>query len=288
MTFHPLLDFIGGPLLGALFLLFLWLEAARPLRRRVQARWDRLLTNGAVAAMAAVTVRLAFVPVVVWVAYQTQRSGFGLVPLLPVPPLVQGIVAFLLLDYTVYVWHRLNHAVPFLWRFHNVHHTDLDLDVSTAFRFHFGELLLATGYRCAQVVLIGVGPALALAYEVALEAATEFHHSNWQLPVGLERLLNRVVVTPRMHGIHHSIVERETNSNWSVIFSWWDRLHRTTRLDVPQDAVTIGVPAYRDPRELTFVGLLLMPFRRQRPTWRLPDGEHPDRDASGDTRRLAA
>ncbi len=91
-----------------------------------------------------------------------------------------------------------------------------------------------------------------------------------------------------MHGIHHSIVERETNSNWSVIFSWWDRLHRTVRLDIPQDAITIGVPAYRDQRELTLFSLLAMPFRHQRPTWRLPNGLHPDRAVMDNPRRLSA
>jgi sterol desaturase/sphingolipid hydroxylase (fatty acid hydroxylase superfamily) len=222
------------------------------------------------------------------VAYRTQQSQWGLVNLLPVPPLARSLIAFLLLDYTVYVWHWLNHRVPFLWRFHNVHHTDLDLDVSTAFRFHFGELLLSVFYRSAQVELIGVGPVLALVYEVVMEGATEFHHSNWRLPLRLERALNWVVVTPRMHGIHHSIVERETNSNWSVIFSWCDRLHRTVRLDIPQEAITIGVPAYRDPRELTLFSLLAMPFRRQRPTWRLPNGAHPDRVAVDNPRRMSA
>jgi sterol desaturase/sphingolipid hydroxylase (fatty acid hydroxylase superfamily) len=285
---YPVLDFIGGPALTVLFLLFLALETWRPLRRWVQSRWERLVTNGAIAVTAAVTLRLTMVPVVVWMASRTQQLQFGLVYLFPLPPLARAILAFLLLDYTVYLWHWLNHRLPVLWRFHNVHHTDLDLDVSTAFRFHFGELLLSVFYRSAQVALIGVGPVVALVYEIMMEGATEFHHSNWRLPLGLERVLNWVVVTPRMHGIHHSIVERETNSNWSVIFSWWDRLHRTLRLDLPQQAITIGVPAYRDPRELSFFRLLTMPFRRQRSTWRLPDGSYPDRCGVSTTDRLVA
>jgi sterol desaturase/sphingolipid hydroxylase (fatty acid hydroxylase superfamily) len=286
VRFFPLLDFVGAPALAIVFLLLLGLETWRPLRRRVQARWARLLANGAVAAASMVAARLALVPVVVGVAAQVEQSQWGLVSLLPAPPLVRSVAAFLLLDYTIYLWHWLNHRVPFLWRFHSVHHTDLDLDVSTAFRFHFGEMLLSVFYRSAQVALIGVGPILALVYEVSMEAATEFHHSNWRLPFRWERVLNGVVVTPRMHGIHHSIVERETNSNWSVIFSWWDRLHRTVRLDIAQDAVTIGVPAYRDPRELTLFSLLVMPFRSQRPIWRLPDGSHPDRLPAGSAIRL--
>jgi sterol desaturase/sphingolipid hydroxylase (fatty acid hydroxylase superfamily) len=280
MKLWPVLDYIGTPLLVGLFLLLLGLETWRPLRQRVQARWERLVTNGLLAATAAATLRLAVIPVVVAVSSLARQANFGLLPLLPLPEPVRWVVALLVLDYTVYVWHWLNHTVPFLWRFHRVHHTDLDLDVSTAFRFHAGELLLSAFWRSAQMVFLGVGPTLALLFEVVQEAATEFHHSNCRLPPGMERVLNRVLVTPRMHGIHHSIVERETNSNWSVLFSWWDRLHRTLRLDLPQEAIVIGVPAYRDPCELTFFFLLLMPFQKQRPTWLLPDGTSPDRSAA--------
>jgi len=148
-----------------------------------------------------------------------------------------------------------------------VHHTDLDLDVSTAFRFHAGELLLSVLWRSAQIVAFGIGPELVLLYEAAMETATAFHHSNWRLPPALDRALNLIVVTPRMHGIHHSVEERETNANWSVIFSWWDRLHRTLCLGVPAAGLTIGLPAYRDPRELRVRGLLALPFTRPRPAF---------------------
>jgi sterol desaturase/sphingolipid hydroxylase (fatty acid hydroxylase superfamily) len=117
---------------------------------------------------------------------------------------------------------------------------------------------------------------LLLVFFITFEAATLFHHSNWLLPIQLERGLNLIIVTPRMHGIHHSIVQRETNSNWGTIFCWWDKLHRTLRRDVPQDAVTIGVAAYREEHELTLGHLFVLPFRKQR-AWRLPSGEEPDR-----------
>jgi sterol desaturase/sphingolipid hydroxylase (fatty acid hydroxylase superfamily) len=129
---------------------------------------------------------------------------------------------------------------------------------------------------------------MLVVYEIVMDAATEFHHSNIKLPFELERRLSLVIVTPRMHGIHHSIVERESNANWSVVFSCWDRLHRTLRLDVPHDAVVIGVPAYRSPGELTFGKLLALPFRRQRAWWRLPDGRYPERRLTGPPDRLAA
>jgi sterol desaturase/sphingolipid hydroxylase (fatty acid hydroxylase superfamily) len=170
------------------------------------------------------------------------------------------------------------HMVPFFWRFHNVDHTDLDLDVSTAARFHFGEMILSTGFLSLAVVLFGIGPIMLVVFFITFEASTLFHHSNWRLPILVERILNLIFVTPRMHGIHHSIVQRETNSNWGTIFCWWDKLHRTLRRDVPQDAITIGVAAYREENELTLGKLLTMPFSEQR-EWRLPNGEIPEREA---------
>jgi len=181
------------------------------------------------------------------------------------------------MDYAYWWWHWANHMVPLFWRFHNVHHTDLDMDVSTASRFHFGEMIFSAGFLSVAAILFGVGPIMLLVFFIAFEGATLFHHSNWRLPIWLERILNRVVVTPRMHGIHHSIVQRETNSNWGTIFSWWDKLHRTLRRDISQDEITIGVPAYREERELTFGQLWLLPFRRQRSYWRLPNGDRPER-----------
>jgi sterol desaturase/sphingolipid hydroxylase (fatty acid hydroxylase superfamily) len=209
----------------------------------------------------------------------TERHHFGLLHWLPFPNWLTGIVGILLLDYVYWWWHFALHRVPFLWRFHNVHHTDLDMDVSTAARFHFGEMILSVFLFLATLPLIGISPSMFVVFWIVFEISVQFQHSNWGLPVIVEQILNRVFVTPRMHGIHHSIVERETNSNWGTIFVWWDWIHGTLRRDVPQNAITIGVPAYRDERELTIGQLLVLPFRHQRP-WRLPNGEIPDRPAA--------
>jgi sterol desaturase/sphingolipid hydroxylase (fatty acid hydroxylase superfamily) len=238
--------------------------------------------------VASLVIRGLVIPIAFALATSLAAKRWGLVAQLGLPRLAAAGLGFLLMDYTTWVWHWLNHRVPFLWRFHGVHHTDLDLDVLTSFRFHFGELTLSLGYRSLQIVVIGIDPLVLIIYEVVMDAATEFHHSNVRLPLGVERWLNLVIVTPRMHGIHHSIVERETNANWSVVFSWWDRLHGTLRLDVTQDALVIGVPAYRAPEELTFARLLTMPFRRQRAWWRLADGRHPEREPTGTPSRLVA
>ena len=260
-------DVWGGAAIAAVVVLGFVAEQRAPLRPRTRPLAERLVVNAAMVALAGLVLRLAMIPAALAVAAAGERAGVGLLRWVPLPPAVAAVAGFLLLDWTVYVWHRLNHRAPLLWRFHVVHHTDLDLDVSTAFRFHAGELLLSIAWRSAQIVVLGIGPALVLVYETAMEAATAFHHSNWRLPLAVERALNLVLVTPRMHGIHHSVIEHETNSNWSVTFSWWDRVHRTLRLGVPNEALTIGLPAYRDPRALRLVALLGLPFRRQPPAF---------------------
>jgi len=260
-------DLWGGAIVGLAVVVCFAAEHWRPLRARVRPLGERLGTNVPMVAIAALSLRLAMVPAALAVAAGAERVGLGLLRWLPLPATAAGVAGFLLLDWSIYAWHRLNHRVPWLWRFHLVHHTDLDLDVSTAFRFHAGELLLSVGWRTLAILAIGASPALLLIYEVATQSATAFHHSNWRLPRGLERALGEVLVTPSMHGIHHSVVEGETNSNWSVVFAWWDRLHRTRRREPSNETLTIGLPAWRDPRELGLVRLLALPFRHQRPAW---------------------
>lgn len=280
--FHPVLDTYGAPVLIALFALLLLLQYRWPLRRWVRGMGRRCLTNAGVAVPTFAAVRLVLIPAEVAVAYWGAQHEIGLLYLASPPGWLHGVFAFLLLDYLLYIWHWLSHQIPFLWRFHNVHHTDLDLGVTTAFRFHFGEMLLSAVFRIAGVLLIGAGPVAVLVHEVAFEASVAFHHSNWRLPFWLERPLSWVIVTPRMHGIHHSIVQRETNSNYSNMFNLWDRLHRTIRLNVRQDDIVVGVPGYKeDGYDHTLVGLLTLPFRRQKAYWTLSDGTQPDRQEKG-------
>ena len=279
--FHPVLDVYGGPLLLAVFVFLLFAEYKWSLRRWAQSFGRRLLTNVGVAVPTFLVMRLALIPALLAMGYWAQQNEFGLLYLMPLPRWLHAVLAFLLLDYSLYLWHVLSHKVPLLWRFHNVHHTDLDLGVSTAIRFHFGEMFLSGIFRALAVLLIGAAPVVVLVYEVVFEACVAFHHSNWRLPFWIERRLSWIIVTPRMHGIHHSVVRRETDSNWSNVFNIWDRLHRTIRLDISQDQITVGVPGYRDGHDLSVVGLLTMPFRRQCEYWKSPDGTSPDRPEQG-------
>ena len=285
--FYPILDLYGAPVLFILFALLLFVQYKWPLRRWVKGLRGRFLTNAGVAVPTFAVLRLVLIPAEVAVAYWASEHQFGLLHLFSLPAWLHGVLAFLLLDYLLYVWHWLNHRVPFLWRFHNVHHTDLDLGVTTAFRFHFGEMLLSAVFRAVGVLVIGAGPVAVLVYEVVFEASVAFQHSNWRLPYRLERPLSWIFITPRMHGIHHSIVRREANSNYTNLFSIWDRLHRTIRLNVPQDEVTVGVPGYQeDGHDHTLVGLLTLPFRHQKEYWTLPDGTKPDRTDAGNKDQL--
>ena len=245
---------------GILFLL----ESRFQLRKRVQGRWKRIFINSIVSIPAFALLRLLFIPAMVWLAVQNQQWRFGLNYLLALPQWTLLAISFLILDYSNYLWHILLHKLPVLWRFHLVHHTDLDLDITTAFRFHFGEMIGSVFFRGAAILLIGVSPVMVLIYEIAFEAATQFHHSNIKLPFRFEKMLNYFIVTPRMHGIHHSMIKKETDSNYSIIFSFWDRLHNTVRLNIHQNQIVMGVPSYSDERELTIGNLLKMPFTKIR------------------------
>jgi sterol desaturase/sphingolipid hydroxylase (fatty acid hydroxylase superfamily) len=194
------------------------------------------------------------------------------------PGAAELLVTLLLLDLSFYYWHVANHRIAFLWRIHAVHHIDADLDVTTGFRFHFAEIALSAGFRVVQIALIGPSLAAYAIYELVFQLGTLFHHSNLRLPARLERSLNWVFVTPRMHGIHHSQDRAETNSNFGVVLLWWDKVHQTLRLDVPQGRIVIGIPGYSKLQDNRIRECLAQPFRRQRDYWRrIPSDRATDR-----------
>jgi sterol desaturase/sphingolipid hydroxylase (fatty acid hydroxylase superfamily) len=267
-------SWLSATLVVGAFGLLAWLERRRPLRRAVEPKLRREARNLAVAAAGAAALRLTERPLTDALTSLVERRRRGLLKLRTLPAWLEVAAACVLLDYTLYLWHVLTHRVPVLWRFHLVHHADLDLDASTALRFHFAELVLSVPWRAAQILLIGVSPLALSAWQTFLFLSIMFHHSNVRLPPGVERRLNALFVTPRMHGIHHSTLKEEADSNWSSGLTVWDRLHGTLRLDVPQTEIVIGVPAYRDPKEVGLSDILKLPFGAERPAWRLPgEGE---------------
>ena len=257
-------DSYGTPILIGVFIILFIGEINFQLRKRVQKKWKRVIINFIVSIPSFVLLRIVFIPAMVWLAVENQGWHFGLNNLYHAPAWLKAAIAFVLLDYSNYSWHILLHKIPFMWRFHLVHHTDLDLDITTAFRFHFGEMIASVFFRGAAVMLIGASPAMVLVYEITFEVATQFHHSNIKLPFYFEKILNKIIVTPRMHGIHHSIIKQETDSNYSIIFSFWDRLHKTIRLNIHQNEIVTGVPSYTDEKELTIGNLLKLPFTKIR------------------------
>lgn len=266
---------IGLVLLVALLFV---IERRAALRRSSRPLLGRLIVNVGISVLAFAVAMVLVRPAALAVSQWAADKPFGVIHIVPMPVAAQFVVAFLLMDLTFYWWHVANHRIPFLWRFHNVHHIDPDLDVSTAFRFHFGEVALSAGFRVVQVSAIGPSAWMFAIYELVFQANTAFHHSNVRLPIRIERLLNLLLVTPRMHGIHHSQVRDETNSNYSVVFSWWDRLHRTLGLNIPQSDLVIGVPGYADRADNRLWNDLLLPFRRQRDYWHRRDGAPVERE----------
>ncbi len=273
MNGEKILKLLGGAAALGAFGVFYLLEKRRPLRHSVESKLTRNGRNLAVASLSAIVLQLAENPVVSPLTKLVEQRNLGLLKLVRLPRVLENILAVVLLDYTLYIWHVLTHRVPFLWRFHAVHHIDLDLDASTALRFHFGEMIISIGWRAAQILIIGVSPRSFAAWQAFLFPSILFHHSNLKLPLEFEKKLARLIVTPRLHGIHHSNIHSETDSNWSSGLTVWDFLHGTLKTDVGQDEIVIGIPAFQEPSEVKLTKILLMPFEKQKPSWQLTEND---------------
>ena len=249
----------GAITVGAFGVLY-WLEKRRPLRRQLYDKEIETARNLAIAAAAGLAVNFLEKPVAERLTKAVERRNVGLVKTLRLPRAMETALAVVLLDYTLYLWHVLTHKVPFLWNFHRIHHADLDLQASTAVRFHFAEMTISVAFRAAQIVFIGVSPQALSMWQTLLFLSIFFHHSNVRLPKESEKLLQKLIVTPRLHGIHHSIEEDEMNSNWSSGLTVWDRLHDTFRDDVAQDGITIGVKEYDAENQVAVGKMLAEPF----------------------------
>lgn len=251
-----------GVFLGVLVGMMLW-ELAAPRRRQEIPRLIRWTNNLALVVVDTVILRLTFPVLAVGLAALAQAHGWGLFNAVPVPGWVAVLASILLLDLAIYLQHVLFHAVPGLWRLHRMHHADLEFDATTGLRFHPVEILLSMAIKLAVVGALGAPPVAVLAFEVILNAAALFNHSNVRLPERVDRLLRLVLVTPDMHRVHHSVDPRETNSNYGFSVPWWDRLLGTY---VAQPArghqgMEIGIEQFRTRRDLWLDRMLLQPLR---------------------------
>jgi sterol desaturase/sphingolipid hydroxylase (fatty acid hydroxylase superfamily) len=239
------------------------LEAALPRRRRSFGRLRRWPGNLGVVAVDTLVLRLVFPTAAIGVALAAEARGVGLIPWLGLPAPLAVLVAVVLLDLAIYLQHVLFHAVPALWRLHRVHHADLDFDVTTGLRFHPVEILLSIVIKLMVVVALGAPAVAVLVFEVLLNATSMFNHANLRLPAWLDRALRLVLVTPDMHRVHHSVVPRETNSNFGFNLALWDRLFGTYRAQpaAGHETMTIGIEQFRDPGELRLDRMLTQPLR---------------------------
>ncbi len=246
-------------------------ERSHPLRPRTQAEPRRSARNLALGALSLAVVAGIETPLVNAVAGRVEPRRLGLAQRLPLPRLARDMLGVLLMNYTIYLWHVATHKVPLLWRLHLVHHVDLDLDASTALRFHGVDMLVSVPVRLLQVRLLGVSTRALEAWRRFFFLSVLFHHSNWRLPRGLDRRVSMLLTTPAMHGLHHTAREDLTNANWSSGLSVWDRLHGTLlhEADGPANR-PIGVPAVREPAALGVRRSLLQPFAAPIEAWRPP------------------
>ncbi len=248
--------------LGLLVILMV-LEALAPRRQRVIDRWRRWPGNLGIAIVDTVVVRLFFPAAAVGVALMAQTHGWGLFNLVVWPSWLTIMLSVVALDLLIYAQHVAFHAVPFLWRVHRTHHSDPEIDTTTALRFHPIEIILSLLTKFTAIVALGVPPLAVLIFEVVLNASAMFNHGNIALPRAIDRVLRWVIVTPDMHRVHHSVVARETNSNFGFNLPYWDRLFGTYRAQpaAGHDAMTIGLADFRDRDDQRIDRLLIQPLR---------------------------
>ncbi|MEW6666345.1 MAG: sterol desaturase family protein [Thermodesulfobacteriota bacterium] len=238
------------------------LEVLRPRRALTASKAGRWFANLAIIILNPLSVRLVFPVLPVGMALMAQEGHWGLLNNVDLPYWLKVVVAVVILDFSIYLQHVLHHAVPALWRLHMMHHADLDFDVTTGLRFHPIEIVISMGLKLGAVAAIGASPLAVLIFEVALNGTSMFNHSNIHIPEGVDRVLRLLVVTPDMHRVHHSVIIRETNSNYGFNLPWWDRLLGTYKAQPERGhhEMTIGLTQFRDPGRLTLPRLLILPF----------------------------
>ena len=247
----------------AILLTMMAAEYFRPRRAQKLPRIRRWPSNLALVVLDNLLVRLILpITLIEYAALVTER-GWGLLPALDLPFWPTFFLSLLALDLIIYGQHVAFHRIPFLWRLHRVHHTDTEFDVTTALRFHPFEILISLAIKFSALTLLGVPPEAALAFEIILNASAMFNHGNIALPLNIDRWLRRIIVTPDMHRVHHSVIMRETNSNYGFNIPLWDRLFGTYNAQPEKGHIDmqIGLDVFRDPAEARLDRLLVQPLK---------------------------
>jgi len=239
----------------------LWLiEVIRPFRRDRATRWSRVVTNLTITGSNALILSVCLGGALVALYQQVEFRRLGVLQGLGITSWANIGLTLIFLDGVTYGWHRAYHGLPLLWRMHRVHHSDQALDVTTSGRFHLAEMGLSALFRLGVITMWGPSVAAVIIFEIVFGAFNQLEHANLQIPQPWDRWLRAVVVTPSMHRVHHSQVAAHTNSNYATIFSWWDRLFGTYRVEPQQEALVIGLPEYPRATDVTLGKVLAMPF----------------------------
>ena len=248
---------------AAVFVIMLVWELTAPRRELSVSKSLRWFNNLGLFALNSLLLRLLFPAAAVGIAFAVADRGWGLFNLLDLPFWLEIVAAVLLLDLAIYLQHLVMHQVPLLWRLHRVHHADLDIDLTTGSRFHTIEIIVSMLIKGVVILLLGPALIAVLVFEVLLNGMAIFNHANVSLPAPVERAVRCLFVTPDMHRVHHSVVKRETNSNYGFNLSIWDRMFGTyiDQPDKGHDGMTIGLDEFRDPRQVERLpGMLALPF----------------------------
>lgn len=258
-------------LLGGLILLFAW-ESIQPFygyfRGSLKKRGKHAVRNLILGALNSALVAVVFVGLWFAASVWADEYRFGIMHRLQdwvdLPLWAHAIGAVLLFDAWSYLWHRINHEVPFFWRFHRVHHSDPHLDVTTANRFHIGEIFFSSLFRIPLIAFFGIYLWELVLYETLMFAVVQFHHTNIHIPEKADIILRSIIVSPHMHRVHHSRWRPETDSNYSSLFSFWDRLARTFRLRNDPENIKLGLDEFDREEDQTVGGMLKTPVLKQK------------------------
>ena len=251
---------------AAIFICMLVFEMFAPRRRLTTPKMFRWFNNLSMHVLNTVMIRGLFQVIPIAVAILAVENGWGLINLYHLPPWFAVIIGAVSLDFVIYLQHVAFHTVPFCWRLHMVHHTDMDIDMTTGVRFHPVEIILSMFIKMAAIVILGAPPLAVLIFEVVLNGGSIFTHSNVYIPGAVDRALRVFFVTPDMHRVHHSVIIRETNTNFGFNLSWWDRIMDTYQ-DQPSaghEGMTIGLGYFRDEKKLSLLWLLVLPLTRKK------------------------
>ncbi len=251
------------PFIAIFFIAFflIW-ESFAPFFKQPEERTTHGVKNIVIAVINGLIIGILFSGITLIVANYTEENNFGFVHLFNLSEIQYSILAFIIMDMWNYTWHRINHRLPFLWRFHKIHHSDPNMDVTTSVRFHFGEIIISSALRLVVIFLVGIPIWVLIFYDTTLLICTIFHHSNIQLRDKFDKLIRVVIVSPNMHKVHHSRIRIETDSNYSSFLTIWDRIFGSFSLKDDYSEINFGLDNYDGKEKQSLIGLMKTPLSK--------------------------